>query len=373
MSNDIYNKYYNYKIKTVFRYSILLSKIIGIKNNKLWTKKKYLEESLDFIINDYFSNNSNISTIKIFINDENIFKYGIEREVASIINYFIARNRAFDISSYEKEIVLAASIIHIANNLERLTSPFIDKKNNYKTILMNYLIRFNKISFFNLIDDTKKNINLLLEEIKESVKKERKIFEVLNSNISFNKYIEFSNNNYYLTQYYYSIPGIEDCDIEAVNYINEKDNIDNKFISISIDLVIVTLMKLLSVRDYEKIIFLPIRYNFFESEDNLNIIKKIYEDKIISNHLKLLVKNDEFNNNIKELLDSYNISYYIFCDDDTLNDNMIIGNNYLITNNYANKNMDYINRLKDNNCNIVIGDLNEILSEEELINKRKED
>ncbi len=52
---DNYEDYFKYKIKTVYQYSILLSKILGIEKNKFWHKKKDIEDSLNYIINDYFS------------------------------------------------------------------------------------------------------------------------------------------------------------------------------------------------------------------------------------------------------------------------------------------------------------------------------
>ena len=36
-------------------------------------------------------------------------------------------------------------------------------------------------------------------------------------------------NNYYITQYNYSVPGLKEINSGAVSYIFDKDNYDNKF------------------------------------------------------------------------------------------------------------------------------------------------
>ena len=59
MNIDNYNDYFNYKIKTVYQYSVHLSKILGMEKNKLWHKKKDIENSLNYIIKDYFNNIKN--------------------------------------------------------------------------------------------------------------------------------------------------------------------------------------------------------------------------------------------------------------------------------------------------------------------------
>ena len=75
----MFSQYYNYKCKTVFEYSILLSKIIGIDKNKLWRKKKNLEDSLEWIIKHNLQDETNKinrkNLIRCFINDKDVFKY----------------------------------------------------------------------------------------------------------------------------------------------------------------------------------------------------------------------------------------------------------------------------------------------------------
>ena len=341
MNIDNYEDYFKYKIKTVYQYSILLSKILGIDKNKLWHKKKTTEDSLNYIINDYFNKITvafpetipvDKELVRCFINNKEISKYNIDRELDSVITYFIDKERAFEIKVYEKEIILCAIVIYIANNIDISTSPYTINKVNYKTILLNYLEKFNKTTFVHIIDDGKKNTNILLELIKTNVRKERKIYELLNSNISFNKYIDISKeNNYYITQYNYSVPGLKDINNGAVNYIFKKDGYDNKFTIISVELVVVTLMKLLSVRKFNKIFFIPIKKKFLLDDTYFNKIKNLNKNKYLKNRIMLLINYDDIDEIILTRLKKSKLNYYIYASKNTKVKDLDNNERYLIS------------------------------------------
>lgn len=357
MNIDNYNEYYKYKIKTVYQYSILLSKIIGLDKNKFWHKKKDIEDSLNYIVKDYFdkiTTEIDKDLVRCFIQDKDISKYNIDRELSSVINYFIDTGRAFEIKIYEKEMILAAIVVYIANNLDISTSPYMINKNNYKTILLNYLEKFNKAKYVSIIDDGKKNTNILLELVKTNVRKERKIYELLNSNISLNKYIDISKENiYYISQYNYSVPNIKDIDKGAVDYIFDKDNYDNKFTLISMDLVIVTFMKLLSVRKFNKIFFIPVKSKFLLS-DSLNKVKNLQKNKYLYKNINLLINYDDINEEIRNNLEKLKINYYIYAG---LNTNIIEELNdkdkYLVSKDFYSKYSELVNELS-NKTNVII-------------------
>ena len=335
MNIDNYDDYFKYKIKTVYQYSILLSKILGIDKNKLWHKKKDTEDSLNYIINDYFNKIAipvDKDLVRCFINNKEILKFNIDRELDSVITYFIDKERAFEIKAYEKEIILCAIIIYIANKLDISTSPYTINKVNYKTILINYLEKFNKTTFVHIIDDGKKNTNILLELIKTNVRKERKIYELLNSNISFNKYIDISKeNNYYITQYNYSVPGLKEINRGAVNYIFNKDGYDNKFTIISAELVVVTLMKLLSVRKFNKIFFIPIKKKFLLDDTYFNKIKNLNKNKYLKSRIMLLINYDDIDEIILSKLKKSKLNYYIYASKNTKIKDLDNNERYLIS------------------------------------------
>lgn len=359
MNTNMFDDYFTYKVKTIYDYSMLLTKIIGLSKNKLWHNRKALDESLNWIINDYLSNYDKDSyhdeLIRCFINDKDISKYKINRELLSVINYFIDNGRAFEIKAYEKEIILAGVIVNIANNLDVSTSPYKINQNNYKTILYSFIEKFNKIPYFNLIDDNKKSTDKLLELIKLNVKKERKIFELLSSNFSFNKYVNVSKENrYYLTQYNYSIPGSKNIDSNAIKYVYEHENIDDRFVLISKDLIVTTIMKLLSVRKLSKVFFLPLKADIYQNEKIIKEVGYIFKNKMLSKYFKVLINYNDINDDILKLLNKYNMDYYIYCSKNTniINQN-IVGNNYLLSSDFKNLHLDFAEKLVRNNKKII--------------------
>ena len=358
MNIDNYEDYFKYKIKTVYQYSILLSKILGIDKNKLWHKKKDTEDSLNYIINDYFNKITipvDKDLVRCFINNKEISKYNIDRELDSVISYFIDKERAFEIKAYEKEIILCAIVIYIANNIDISTSPYTINKVNYKTILVNYLEKFNKTTFVHIIDDGKKNTNILLELIKTNVRKERKIYELLNSNISFNKYIDISKeNNYYITQYNYSVPGLKDINSGAVNYIFNKDGYDNKFTIISAELVVVTLMKLLSVRKFNKIFFIPIKKKFLLDDTCFNKIKNLNKNKYLKNRIMLLINYDDIDEIILNKLKKSKINYYIYASKNTKVNDLDNNERYLISKDFYMDHKELIDQKLKEKIEIII-------------------
>ena len=199
---DLYSSYYDYKVRTLNEYTLTLSKIIGIKENKLFNNQKLRNDFWPFVIKDYLNRYIegiplNKYLVKGFWNEKEIQNYELENEVMSVINYLIKKSMVLDIMKYKESIVLASFILKIANTIDILTSPFTKNQNNYSTLCINAINEANKIKYISLIDNGKKETNKLLIKVKENVKRERKFFESLTSISSFNKYIDISKENIY--------------------------------------------------------------------------------------------------------------------------------------------------------------------------------
>ena len=200
---DLYNGYYNYKVKTISQYALILSKILGTDHNKLFGNIRNRDDFWSYNVKDYLKRytdgvNTNKYLVKGFISNKEINSYDLYNETMSVINYFINKNILLKIDEYTNEIVLASMILKIANTLDVSTSPFVKNSNNYSTICLNEINTANKISYIHLIDDGKKQTSRLIELMKENVKRERKFFEFLTNLGSFNKYIDISKENIFL-------------------------------------------------------------------------------------------------------------------------------------------------------------------------------
>lgn len=373
---DLYSSYYDYKVRTLNEYTLALSKIIGIKENKLFNNQRLRNDFWPFVIKDYLSRYIegiplNKYLVKGFLNEKEISNFELENEVMSVINYLINKSMVLDIVTYKESIVLASFILKIANTLDVLTSPFTKNQNNYSTLCTNAINEANKIKYISLIDDGKKETNKLLVKIKENVKRERKFFESLTNISSFNKYIDISKENvYYLAQYNYRIPNLNKYDEYAVKDIYDNLGVDDAFALISANLVVSSELKLFSVRRPLKTIFLPLRKSFFDNEKNIKELKLLYKNNKLHKYIKILINYSEATNEIVNLLNKNKLEFYLYCSRNSAatSGKILDGtNNYLVSKEFYDNNRNIISKWKSLDINIIKEEFDGIVTDSRLL------
>ena len=373
---DLYSSYYDYKVRTLNEYTLALSKIIGIKENKLFNNQKLRNDFWPFVIKDYLSRYIegiplNKYLVKGFLNEKEISNFELENEVMSVINYLISKCMVLNIGTYKENIVLASFILRIANTLDVLTSPFTKNQNNYSTLCTNAINEANKVKYISLIDDGKKETNKLLVKIKENVKRERKFFESLTSISSFNKYIDISKENvYYLAQYNYRIPNLNKYDEYAVKDIYDNLGVDDAFALISANLVVSSELKLFSVRRPLKTIFLPLRKSFFDNEKNIKELKLLYKNNKLHKYIKILINYSEVTKEIVNLLNKNKLEFYLYCSRNSAatSGKILDGtNNYLVSKEFYDNNKNIISKWKGLDINIIKEEFDGIVTDSRLL------
>lgn len=373
---DLYSSYYDYKVRTLNEYTLALSKIIGIKENKLFNNQKLRNDFWPFVIKDYLSRYIegiplNKYLVKGFLNEKEISNFELENEVMSVINYLISKSMVLNIGTYKESIVLASFILKIANTLDVLTSPFTKNQNNYSTLCTNAVNEANKVKYISLIDDGKKETNKLLVKIKENVKRERKFFESLTSISSFNKYIDISKENvYYLAQYNYRIPNLNKYDEYAVKDIYDNLGVDDAFALISANLVVSSELKLFSVRRPLKTIFLPLRKSFFDNEKNIKELKLLYKNNKLHKYIKILINYSEVTKEIVNLLNKNKLEFYLYCSRNSAatSGKILDGtNNYLVSKEFYDNNKNIISKWKGLDINIIKEEFDGIVIDSRLL------
>lgn len=373
---DLYSSYYDYKVRTLNEYTLALSKIIGIKENKLFNNQKLRNDFWPFVIKDYLSRYIegiplNKYLVKGFLNEKEISNFELENEVMSVINYLISKSMVLNIGTYKESIVLASFILKIANTLDVLTSPFTKNQNNYSTLCTNAINEANKVKYISLIDDGKKETNKLFVKIKENVKRERKFFESLTSISSFNKYIDISKENvYYLAQYNYRIPNLNKYDEYAVKDIYDNLGVDDAFALISANLVVSSELKLFSVRRPLKTIFLPLRKSFFDNEKNIKELKLLYKNNKLHKYIKILINYSEVTKEIVNLLNKNKLEFYLYCSRNSAatSGKILDGtNNYLVSKEFYDNNKNIISKWKSLDINIIKEEFDGIVTDSRLL------
>lgn len=373
---DLYSSYYDYKVRTLNEYTLALSKIIGIKENKLFNNQRLRNDFWPFVIKDYLNRYVdgvplNKYLVKGFLNDREIQVYELNNEVMSVIDYLINKSMILDTAKYKESIILAGFILKIANTIDILTSPFTKNQNNYSTLCINAINEANKIKYINLIDDGKKETNKLLIKVKENVKRERKFFESLTSVSSFNKYIDISKENiYYLAQYNYRIPNLNKYDEYAVKDIYDNLGVDDAFALISANLMVSSELKLFSIRRPLKILFLPLRKSFFDNEKNVKELSMLFKNNKLHRYIKILVNYNEAKKEVINLLKRYKLDYYLYC---SRNSEATTGklindvNNYLVSKEFYDNNKNIISKWKNLGVNIIKEEFDGIVTDTRLL------
>lgn len=377
---DLYNGYYNYKVKTISQYALILSKILGTDHNKLFGNIRNRDDFWSYNVKDYLKRytdgvNTNKYLVKGFISNKEINSYDLYNEAMSVINYFINKNILLKIDEYTNEIVLASMILKIANLLDVSTSPFVKNSNNYNTICLNEINAANKISYIHLIDDGKKQTSRLIELMKENVKRERKFFEFLTNLGSFNKYIDISKENiYYFAQYNYKIPSLNKFDEYATKDVYDNLKIDDSFVLISANLVVASLLKLFSIRKKFKVLFLPVRARFCLDEKNLKELSLIFKNNRLSKYFKLLVNYNECDAKLVKLLNKYHLSYYVYCSKNSATDGKLIDgvSHYLVSKEFSESYKNILAKWNSQNINIIKESFDGIVTDRNLLEDQKE-
>lgn len=377
---DLYNGYYNYKVKTISQYALILSKILGTDRNKLFGNIRTRDDFWSYNVKDYLKRytdgvNTNKYLVKGFISNKEINSYDLYNEAMSVINYFINKNILLKIDEYTNEIVLASMILKIANTLDVSTSPFVKNSNNYNTICLNEINGANKISYIHLIDDGKKQTSRLIELMKENVKRERKFFEFLTNLGSFNKYIDISKENiYYFAQYNYKIPSLNKFDEYATRDVYDNLKIDDSFVLISANLVVASLLKLFSIRKKFKVLFLPVRASFCLDEKNLKELSLIFKNNRLSKYFKLLVNYNECDAKLVKLLNKYHLSYYVYCSKNSATDGKLIDgvSHYLVSKEFSEGYKNILAKWNSQNINIIKESFDGIVTDRNLLEDQRE-
>lgn len=307
------------KKNNLYQYMGLISNILSIDNKKILGSKKRTSEILEKIVHlyiekNYLYNNKKLNISNMFIQNKYIKEYDLDKEIYSTIEYFIKEGIALDIKNNEKDIILIAVFLKLALEFDNLTNPFLKEKLNINNLVLEYINLYHKIDFIYLIDQGKKNTKLLIEAIKTNSVREKKFFDLLTNNNSFNKYIRINENiPFYIVQYNYYIEELETFDPKPIKSVYENSGIEDNFALISIELAIITLLKEIASRIKPSTYLIPIKIDYFNKDKNTKELRNLFELKTINQKIKLLINYNELNNDIISILKRFKIDYYIYC------------------------------------------------------------
>lgn len=316
---DWVSVYKKNKKNNLYQYMSLISNILSIDNKRILGSKKRTSEILEkvtglYIEKKYLNINKELNISNMFIENKYINEFNLNKEIYSTIEYFIKNGIALDIKNNEKDIILIAVFLKLALDLDNLTNPFLKDKLNISNLVLEFINLYHKIDFIYLIDQGKKNTKLLIEAVKSNLVREKKFFDLLTNNNSFNKYIRINENiPYYIVQFNYYIEELETFDPKPIKSIYENSSTEESFTLISIELAIITLLKEIANKKKPSTYLIPIKINYFKKDKNTKELKALFELKAIKQKIKLLINYNDLNHDILNILKRNKIDYYIYC------------------------------------------------------------
>ena len=372
---DLVSVYSKNKNKTFNEYIDLISKIISVDHKKILGNKRRAKEILEGIVEIYIEKYLLITEVKfdiskIFIESSYIDKYKLTKEINAISEYFMKNNIIFDLVNNEKEIILMAVYLQMANNLDILTTDVKTKGTNYNNYIFKLLDYYHKVKFIFLVDQNKKNTRDLIDLVKRRASTEKELSDVLTDKNSFNKYIKINeNHDKFITQYNYYIEELEKYDSNQSQKIYFKRNIDDDFTLISAQLAVASLVKLIQARKSLPVFLIPIKKKFLTKEKNIRHYKRLLDSKITKKCIKLLINYNELSEDLLRIVKQNKLDYFIYCNKGTVIEKIDQNTKYIFSKEFM-KNSQIIITKEDN---IITETINVFMEDEDLILKNEKE
>ena len=296
MSLSVIDKYVEKKKKDILEYSKILESLITLEDNKMWNNKTefsvYSKEIISLYADTYyFLNNVNRDNPIEYLNDN------INNVLKSIIEYCKKTSKESMLRELKNETFLLSVIISTACYLDIATNVidcnFVDTKSKFK-YLLTYL---KKTKILKVYAQDRVRINDLFNAIKTNTKEDGKFFEYYKGDTYNNEFIKYTKNPvYYLVNFKYTIPGLEEFDESLVKKVKESYNA--KLLSMSYDLLIIYILEeLISNKD------VAIHLIVLDKVLNKKItLLKVFDNKYLKDYIKVLIPHEH----IADYLDAIN-------------------------------------------------------------------
>ncbi len=359
-------------LKYIIKY--LDDNIIYSEQN-LWTSNEELIKIIDEIVDIYYDkyylyDKNDFSNIDKYIVFNNKINRKLKLNLLSIIDYFINNKKELEIQKKEGTILYLTILMYIAEELYNTNFNNINDNKKLEEKINNIIDNFSHIEYRN-----EKDLNKLIDNIKEYIEKNNKFYKLINkfnNNESYNNYIKVNKDtNYYKVLYQYDLNELDKYDSRDILNIIKKMNIKSELFKISFDITYIAIFKSL-MKGLDIILLIDASkedINYFidyKEKNNLN--------KNILNKIKFVLNYEELNEDydfINKINDN-NIDLFIEIKNsfETDNYNMFMGiNRIIVPEEFLSINEKYLEIWKDMGMVIIKKDMDKVLSEKELLGK----
>ncbi len=375
MQNEIIRTYLNFKKKSLLSYAKTLAKVFPLEDDNLWKNDAEFDVIIKGIIDIYLSKYYLRSREEIKkMNTSNISdkEFNLTLSLAMISDYYKEKYNSIK-NTHKKSVYNLTLIIYIMTNIDKEITFYKHNSVTVKNIV-------NKIN--DLYGDIFKDLDLsnnafladiLATNIKDVERKELRFFELLKGNDYYNEFIKYDDNTYFVN-FNYELNKLETYKQIDTDYVYDKFKYDDKYLPISYELAIITLLK--SFVNDTKIphLLIPITSKFLSKNKNIEILKRTFNNPYLNEYIKFSISYDDYKDNYRifEILRELKYSVVLF-----IGDNEVILNysriklDYIlyVTEEFVLNNPRFNNFVESGNVNYkVIEKNNKYILEDDLIN-----
>ncbi len=297
MQNILIEKFLANKHKTLLLYALTLYKVYDIKDEKLWNDedefKKIISDILDIYIKKYYLRDK-LDLEKLNVNNLNKKDFKMTLALAVISDYYKTEYENTK-AKYKKAIYNLTLIVYIVTNVDKDIS-FYNKTVNINSIVEKINELFGDVIGNNELEKNPFVLDILANNIKDSERKEIRFFESLKSVESYNTFIKYTDEAYFI-DYQKNFINLLKFDNYDVKKIYEKHEYKEMFFPVSYELAAITILKLIANNCEVPIMLLPINEKYINLKDGLNKIKEIFSNPYIKKHIKFSIPYKDYKGN----------------------------------------------------------------------------
>ncbi len=374
MRNVLVDKYLEFKHKILVSYAETLYKVYEIKDEQLWSNEKELKIITDNIlkiyINKYYLRNKDeLNELNVTNMDEKDFRKSLS--LAVIADYY--GNRYLSLKdNYKKSIYNLTLIIYIVTNIDKDIS-FYNKGVQIKTIVDRINELFGDVLENHHVSKNPFLLDVLANKIKEAERKELRFFEALKDSESYNTFLKYDNNVYYVN-YNRDFNNLHKYDLNDIKKVYSKYKIKESLYKISYELTCMTLLKAFSNNCSIPQLLIPITSKYIALKSNILEINSIFENEFLKKYVSFSIPYSDYIANYDKfsvlIENGFNIVIYIN-EFNEISDYSKIKFNYklYITSKFVINNPKFESFIEksEKNYKIIDSDLTH-LNEDELIN-----
>lgn len=300
MQNEIIHTYLKFKKKSLLSYADTLSKVFVVKEENLWKDDNEFNQIISGILDIYINKYYFRSKKELALMNTNNMKdkeFKLTLSLAMISDYYKADYKNLK-DKYKKSIYNLTLIVYIITNIDKEITFYKDNSVTIKNIVK----KINKMygDIFKNLDLSENTFlaDILANKIKDVERKELRFFELLKGNDYYNEFIEYDKDTYFV-HFSYELNKLETFKTIDTDYVYEKFKFEDKYLPISYELALITLLKSFVNDTVIPTLLLPVTSKYLSKKKNIEFIKKLFSNPYLKEYVQFSITYDDYKDNYK--------------------------------------------------------------------------